>query len=361
MAGQRRVGEGSRDHGHEEAGGEHRHERADDGVRALIVDPPGRDPLVDDVRLLEEQLPRGDGGADDGDDEEYRRRVEPALHPGDEEAVEERRRRRMALHGEGDDQEVGEDEHEHEALPPPETPGGGHHHERDGRDRDRDVLAHAEVPQGQADADELRGDGEEVQDEEVADGEGAPEPAEALVDQPRVPDAGDGSEADHHLLVHDEYRDQQRQRPQQGQPVVLAGLGVGGDPAGIVVADHHDQAGAHDGEQGEDPRPPRSPGVGVVLADGPERPLDVADVGLVEDGGDAVRFPRVRHVSPPFAAARVMPCSMLPSVPVRWSVSASGRAAPTDGRRPRRGQRLFARSSTEGGWTRRGRRTVGSG
>src|SRR6516164_6059744 len=37
------------------------------------------------------------------------------------------------------------------------------------RDRDRDVLAHAEVAEGEADPDELRGDGEEIQNEEVAD------------------------------------------------------------------------------------------------------------------------------------------------------------------------------------------------
>ena len=36
---------------------DHHHERAQRGVGALVADEPGRDPLVDDVGLLEEQLP----------------------------------------------------------------------------------------------------------------------------------------------------------------------------------------------------------------------------------------------------------------------------------------------------------------
>ena len=125
--------------------------------------------------------------------------------------------------------------------------------------RHRDVLADPEVVEGQADADELGGDGEEVEDEQVADREGAPEPAEALVDQPGVADAGDRAQADHHLLVDHQDRDEQRQRPQQGQPVVLPRLGVGGDAAGVVVAHHDDESRAHDGEQGEQPGPPGPP------------------------------------------------------------------------------------------------------
>ena len=68
----------------------------------------------------------------------------------------------------------------------------------------------------QADADELGGDGEEVEEEQVADREGTPELAEPLVDQPGVPDAGDRTEADHHLLVDDEHRDEQRQASTAG-------------------------------------------------------------------------------------------------------------------------------------------------
>ena len=45
---------------------------------------------------------------------------------------------------------------------------------------------------------------------------------EALVDQPGVAHAGDRAEADDHLLVDDEDGDEQRQGPQQAEPVVLA-------------------------------------------------------------------------------------------------------------------------------------------
>ncbi len=60
--------------------------------------------------------------------------------------------------------------------------------------------------------------------------------------------AGHRPEADNHLLIHHEHRNQERERPQEGQAEVLARLTVGGDTAGVVVADHHDEPGTHDGE-----------------------------------------------------------------------------------------------------------------
>ena len=80
--------------------------------------------------------------------------------------------------------------------------------------------------------------------EQVDDAEGAPELAEALEDQAGMADAGDGAEAQHHLLVDVEHRHQQQQRPQQRGAVVLAGLGIGAEGAGVVVADHDDEARA---------------------------------------------------------------------------------------------------------------------
>src|SRR5947208_2742589 len=84
-------------------------------------------------------------------------------------------------------------------APAPEAAAGGDGDEGDGGDGHGYVPAHAEVAEGQADADELGRDGEEVQQEEVADGEGAPEPAEALDDEPGVADAGDGTQPHDHL------------------------------------------------------------------------------------------------------------------------------------------------------------------
>jgi hypothetical protein len=56
-------------------------------------------------------------------------------------------------------------------------------------------------------------DGQEVEQEQVADAEPAPEPAEPLVDQPGVADPGDRAQPHHHLLVDDQDRDQQQQHP----------------------------------------------------------------------------------------------------------------------------------------------------
>ena len=41
-------------------------------------------------------------------------------------------------------------------------------------------------------------------------------------------------------------------RPQQRVAEVLTGLGVGRHAAGVVVADHDDEPGTNDGEQGEE-------------------------------------------------------------------------------------------------------------
>ena len=98
----------------------------------------------------------------------------------------------------------------------------------------------------------------------------------------------------------------QGQRPQQREPEVLPGLAVGGDAAGVVVADHDDEARPHDGQQGEQPGAPRPSGVEVVLADGPEGTLDVAHVGVVEDGGRGIVLGLVvGHGSPPSGSSAV--------------------------------------------------------
>jgi len=68
VAVERGVGHGEGREDHVGAGRDVGDEGADDGVGALIADPAGRDALVNDIGLLEEQLPGGDGGADDGDE-----------------------------------------------------------------------------------------------------------------------------------------------------------------------------------------------------------------------------------------------------------------------------------------------------
>src|ERR1700730_2368221 len=89
----------------------------------------------------------------------------------------------------------------------------------------------------QADADELGDDRQRVEQNQVDDAEGAPKFAEALEDQPGMPDARNRTETQHHLLVDVEDRDQQRQRPQQSRAIILAGLRVGAEGTGVIVAD----------------------------------------------------------------------------------------------------------------------------
>ena len=124
------------------------------------------------------------------------------------------------------------------------------------------------------------------------------------------------------------------QHPQQRQPVVLPGLAVGGDAAGVVVAHHDDEAGADDGEQGEQPGRPRPARVEVVLADRPECAVDVADVRRVEDGrpvGPAGRRAACRR---PVARRSAMAYLGAQRRPVLRSIGALVPARPRAGRVP---------------------------
>ena len=197
--------------------------------------------------------------------------------------MDDRVRLRMRIEGERNHEQVARDEHEHQPLPLLEAAGHRYPDQDERRDRNRDELAHAEIAEGEVDPDELRHDREEVEDEEVDHRERAPEAAEALDDQAGVPDARHRPQAHDHLLVDDQHRDQQQQNPEQARPVVLPGLDVRRDAAGVVVADHHDQARTHDRQQREQPPAPGAARADVVEADRPEGALDVADVRFVED------------------------------------------------------------------------------
>ena len=164
--------------------------------------------------------------------------------------------------------------------------------------RDAGRLGKAEIIERQRDADELGDDRQGVEEEEIDDAEGAPELAEALEDEPRVPDAGDRAKSQHHLLVHVEHRNQQRQRPHQRGAVVLAGLGIGAEGAGVIVAHHDDEAGAEDREERLDPVLPGQAALGIVLGDGAERTDDVAEMRLIENRafGGRLDAGHIRHV-----------------------------------------------------------------
>jgi len=228
---------------------------------------------------------RGDGGADDGDDQQDRVGADAAADAGQHEVVGGAAPVGVGQQQHRDLQQGDGEEDEHCPFPAAEAARGHDHDQRHRRGRDDHVLGDAEVGGGQGDADELGDDGEEVQQEQVTHGEPAPTAAEAFVDQPGMPHPGDRAEADHHFLVDHQYGDEQQQHPEQGGAVVLPGLGVGGDAAGVVVPDHHDQTGAEDGQQGQQPGLQGAGGVGVVDADPAQGALDVADMGGIEHRG----------------------------------------------------------------------------
>ncbi len=94
-----------------------------------------------------------------------------------------------------------------------------------------------------------------------------------------IADAGDRTEPEHHLLVHVQHGNKQQERPQQLGAVVLASLAVRRERACIIVADHHDQAGAHDGQQGLQLRRHRASARQVVSEHRAERAPDVTRRG----------------------------------------------------------------------------------
>ena len=176
--------------------------------------------------------------------------------------------------------------HEHQAQPleAPEAPGAHRADDGHGGDDHGRHLGQAQVGDRERDADELGDDGQRVQEEQVNDAERAPELAEALEDEPGMAHAGHGAEAKHHVLADVEHRDQEAQCPHEMRAEVLTGLSVGREGAGVVVADHDDQPGPDDGKQRlELERHPRTGG-GVAVLDGAQGAVDVADVGVVEDG-----------------------------------------------------------------------------
>ena len=67
-------------------------------------------------------------------------------------------------------------------------------------------------------------------------------------------DARHCAEAHHHFLVNHQHGNEKGQGPQQAVTEVLPGLGVGGDATRVVIAHHHNEAGADDGKEGQDAR-----------------------------------------------------------------------------------------------------------
>jgi hypothetical protein len=95
-------------------------------------------------------------------------------------------------------------------------------------------------------------------------------------------DASNRSETQHHLLIDVEDRDQQHQRPEQRRAVVLTCLGICAEGAGVIVADHHDETGPEDGEQGLQPCVQVRPRRNIVFRNRAEGAVDVAEMGAIQ-------------------------------------------------------------------------------
>jgi hypothetical protein len=135
---------------------------------------------------------------------------------------------------------------------------------------------HPQDVQPDADADELGHQGQRVQDEQIDDAEGPPKLAESLQDEPGVPDPGNGAQAQDHLLVDIQHGHEQRQGPEKRSAVILAGLGIGAEGPGVVIAHHDDEARAENGQERTQPVGPSGAGRQIFAPQRAERAADLA-------------------------------------------------------------------------------------
>ena len=116
----------------------------------------------------------------------------------------------------------------------------------------------AEQFQAGRDADELRDDVAEVDDQNSDHHEERDAQAELLADQVAQAFAGDGAHAGAHFLHHDQRERDRDHGPKKKMSELGAGLRIGQDAAGIVVDVRGDKARPDDGEEQQDPGLPAS-------------------------------------------------------------------------------------------------------
>ena len=97
-------------------------------------------------------------------------------------------------------QEAPHHKQKRDALEPAEAAGARRDHDQQGGGSDAPTPGHAKIIESEADADELGDDGQGVQQEKIDDAERA-QFAEAFQNEPRMPNAGNGAQAEYHLLV----------------------------------------------------------------------------------------------------------------------------------------------------------------
>src|SRR5579863_7404146 len=123
-------GGGEADHGHRP---EHDQSDAETEIDPLVAHEARRDPLVDDVALLEEELPGSDRRADDRDDEQHDLAQPPMRQLRNDKIMRQLRHRRMYPDEHRNEQQAARHEEHGEPLEPPEIArAGGGNHERGG-------------------------------------------------------------------------------------------------------------------------------------------------------------------------------------------------------------------------------------
>ena len=164
-----------------------------------------------------------------------------------------------------------------------ERPILARHHDAEHQQRDAeegDPLGNAEDPHGLGHADVLGHQGQPIDQRQIEDREPTPEGAEGVEDGLGMAALGHRAQADGHLLDVVGHRHEDDEGPEQAEAGFGAGLGVGGDAAGVVVGHHRDDARPHHGQQ-DQPAPLQPAHPVNALADPVHAQVSVVRMPLV--------------------------------------------------------------------------------
>ena len=121
------------------------HQRdAEPEIEPLVADEARGDALVDDIALLEEQLPGRDRRADEADDDQHHVAELAGRNLRHDQIARNLRERRMGHEIDRDQQKAGEDEQHRKSLEAPEVAGADGDHDQRRRDDDARGLVEAE-------------------------------------------------------------------------------------------------------------------------------------------------------------------------------------------------------------------------
>jgi len=161
------------------------------------------DALVDDVALLEEQLPGGDRGADDGDHQQHHvGEFRSGREARDDEIAGDVTDRWMHHQKDRDQQQAEEAKAEgKKRFEAAEAAGAGGGDDDPGGDQNAQTRGNPRKPSARLMPMNSVTIVNPFEDEQVDDAERPPELPKALQDEPRVAATSDRAEAKHHFLI----------------------------------------------------------------------------------------------------------------------------------------------------------------